>query len=99
MKRNQKRGELIGTRKLTKRSMIAALHEARPVEKGEYLERDNWFYNEIFPKWSTIEPMVREVERHVIVHQQRQVYALVKRLSGKKAADKLARSWTFIRGE
>lgn len=89
-----KRVELVGTRKLTKRSLGTAVNESRVFPLNEY---DEWLYQNIHaPKrWRTVEPMLRTVEEHVIVHQQRQVYALVKKLLGVKAAAKIAKAWTM----
>ncbi len=100
-----KRSEPIGTRRLTDRSMRAAFNASRKVVKtdmgivndptSEWLHEDGQGEQ----KWPAIRDFGREVENRVAKHQMAQTYKLAVKIVGKKAADKLHRAWTLIRGD
>lgn len=99
-----KRLELIGTRKLTTRSLRSAFNAARTPDKpvgGAYDAKTDWLHDNAHSpeKWPAIEDVMRETEERVIGHQMDQVYKLVKKNIGVKAAKKLAELWTMHRAK
>lgn len=84
-KRNQKRPEPIGTRRLTRRSLQAAW-------------RDSVNNTGDFPtpgEWKKLEAFGRAVEHHTVLLNQREVFALVTKRLGRPTAQILARDWTI----
>lgn len=111
VKRDQKRHQPIGTRRLTERALRQAFNVGRRVSTTSklaawYDPKEDWLFGHMTErKWRTLVVMLRVIEHHVILHQQRQVATDLRRFADSKkapaaewirvAASHLAAHWTI----